>query len=288
MDGDQLRALCAVVDTGTFDAAAATLHITPSAVSQRIKALERQTGQVLVQRTRPCRATEAGQVLLSAARRFAEIESDVALALDRISTAPLRVAVNADSLATWFTPVLAGAARWPDTELRLRVEDEQLTHRLLTSGEVIAAVTTATRTSPGCRSTRLGSIRYLPVASPSLWHGDPPSAEQLAALPAVCFDEKDRITDDFLAGLGNPCPARRHFVPSPQAYLSAVEAGLGWGMVPTLMTDEPLRSGRILRLHPGHVDVTLHWQCWALHTPRLERLTELVLEAARELDVPAR
>jgi len=286
MDAEQLRALRAVADAGTFDAAATALHVTPSAVSQRIKALERQTGQVLVQRTRPCKVTDAGQVLLSAARRFAEIESDVALALDRISAAPLRVAVNADSLATWFTAVLAEAARWRDTDLRLLVEDEQLTHRLLTSGEVIAAVTTATRAAAGCRSTRLGAMRYLPVASPALWDGGPLPGEQLAAMPAVCFDEKDHITEDFLAGLGSPAPERRHLVPSPHAYLTAVEAGLGWGMVPAHMAAEPLRAGSLMRVHPGHVDVTLYWQCWALHTPRLERLTELVLRSARELDAP--
>ena len=60
IDLSQLRALAAVVDEGSFDAAASALHLTPSAVSQRIKALEQSAGRVLVRRTKPTEATEAG------------------------------------------------------------------------------------------------------------------------------------------------------------------------------------------------------------------------------------
>ena len=53
LDFEQLRALHAAVDEGTFEAAARKLHITPSAVSQRIKGLETSVGRILVQRTKP-------------------------------------------------------------------------------------------------------------------------------------------------------------------------------------------------------------------------------------------
>lgn len=53
MDAVQLATFQAVIEGGSFEAAARTLHVTPSAVSQRIKALEQAVGQVLVRRRTP-------------------------------------------------------------------------------------------------------------------------------------------------------------------------------------------------------------------------------------------
>ncbi|HEX9497612.1 MAG TPA: LysR family transcriptional regulator, partial [Mycobacterium sp.] len=66
----------AVIERGSFDAAAERLHVTPSAVSQRIKALEQRVGQVLVVREKPCTATAAGVPLLRLAAQTALLESE--------------------------------------------------------------------------------------------------------------------------------------------------------------------------------------------------------------------
>lgn len=104
---DQVRTLLAVVDEGTFDAAAAALHVTPSAVSQRVKSLEQRTGRVLLMRTKPVRATESGEVVVRFARRLARLERDARTELGMSEAGEptrLSIAVNADSLATWFLP----------------------------------------------------------------------------------------------------------------------------------------------------------------------------------------
>ena len=140
MECEQLRTLTAVVDEGSFEEAAAALGVTPSAVSQRVKALERSVGQVVVVRSIPVAPTAAGEVLLRLARQEAVLEQEARAALgsgagDRLTVA---VAVNADSLATWFRPVLAEAAAWDDLALRIRVDDQDHTRELLRSGEVVA------------------------------------------------------------------------------------------------------------------------------------------------------
>src|ERR1700704_6952621 len=75
LGSDQLAALAAVIEFGSFDAAAERLHVTPSAVSQRIKALEQRVGQVLVVREKPCRPTAAGVLPLRFAAQAAMLES---------------------------------------------------------------------------------------------------------------------------------------------------------------------------------------------------------------------
>ena len=76
IDGQQLAAFAAVIELGSFDAAAARLHVTPSAISQRIKALEQRVGQVLVVREKPCSATAAGVPLLRLAAQTALLEAE--------------------------------------------------------------------------------------------------------------------------------------------------------------------------------------------------------------------
>src|SRR5439155_4032659 len=166
---DQVRTLLAVVDEGTFDAAAAALHVTPSAVSQRVKTLEQRTGRVLLTRTKPVRPTESGQVVVRFARQLAALEQDAQRDLGigvGSGSARLSIAVNADSLATWFLPALTRVPQSPPVCFELHREDETHTAALLREGQVMAAVTSSAEPVAGCLVRPLGLARYLPVASP--------------------------------------------------------------------------------------------------------------------------
>lgn len=181
MQVDQLVALPAIVDSGTFEAAAARLHVTPSAASQRIKALEPSVGQVVVRRGSPCTPTEAGSVLVRMAREVALLQADALAALGSADGIPavLAAAVNADSLATWFLPVLEVAAGRSGSVLRLEVEDEAHSSRLLRAGDVVGAVTSDPAPVGGCRVQRLGGGGCSPKRSsaptwtPQHWSGWP-------------------------------------------------------------------------------------------------------------------
>ena len=283
MQADQLRALLAIVDTGTFEAAARALRVTPSAVSQRIKALESQIGRLVVRRTQPCRATDAGQVLVRMARQLVALEADALAELDpaAASRSELPVAINADSLATWFVPVLATVAGWPDTELRLHVEDEQHSAALLRAGDVIGAVTSQPVATQGCAVRRLGTMRYVPVATAELRDAHLRGGRlDWASMPVIRFNAKDDLQLEFLAGHGLAGPPPVHQVPSSEGFLSAVRAGLGWGMVPARQLDDADR-GRLVRLAGReHVDVALFWQSWRLRSPRIERFADALVAAA--------
>nr|ABS90479.1 transcriptional regulator [Streptomyces albus] len=291
---EQVRTLLAVVDEGTFEAAAAVLHVTPPAVSQRVKALERRTGRVLVMRTKPVRPTESGQVVVRFARQLARLERDARAELgigDSGRGALLPVAVNADSLATWF---LTALTRVPD-ELRicfeLRREDEEHTTSLLREGAVMAAVTSSPDAVSGCTVRRLGRMRYLPVAAPEFverWLGGRPRVplgQVVADAPVLLFDRRDCLQDQFAREVtgGRGAGALRHYVPSSRGFAEAIEAGLGWGVVPRAQAEPLLRAGRLTLLDPERmVDVPLFWQQWKLDSPALAALAEAVVSTAAE------
>jgi LysR family transcriptional regulator, chromosome initiation inhibitor len=75
IDSRQLTAFAAVLREGSFEAAARSLHLTPSAVSQRIKLLEERLGRVLIRRAAPCTATGAGQALQRHAQQLQLLEA---------------------------------------------------------------------------------------------------------------------------------------------------------------------------------------------------------------------
>lgn len=279
----QLATLLAIAEHGTFEAAARELQLTPSAVSQRVRAMEAAVGQVLVQRSAPCRPTAAGEVLLRLARQHQLLAAEAEAELGRIGAGTeLAVAVNADSLATWFRDVLEEVAGWDGVALRLSVEDQAYSADLLRRGEVLGAITSDPTPVQGCRVTALGSMRYRPAATPEFaerWRRG--KSYDWAAMPVVVLNEKDDLQHRVLAARGVGEPALSHRVPTSSDFAEAVRRCLGWGMLPEQQLDPWLADGSVVRLGGAHLDVPLHWMRWRLASPLLDRFGETVAAAAR-------
>jgi LysR family transcriptional regulator (chromosome initiation inhibitor) len=295
---DQVRTLLAAVDEGTFEAAAEVLHVTPSAVSQRVKALEQRTGRVLLLRTKPVRLTESGEVVVRFGRQLARLERDAGTELgltDAAGPTSLPIAVNSDSLATWILPALAEVVARHDVTFDLHRDDQDHTAALLRQGLVMAAVTSSPEAVQGCSVRALGRMRYRAMAAPDFaarWIGDAPLRQVLADVPVVVFDRKDDLQDRFLRGLAprRPPGRARHYMPSSEAFVDAVVAGLGWGMIPEAQAARHRSAGALVDLAERRaVDVPLYWQQWKLDSPALAAVAGAVArEAARALKDPGR
>ena len=278
----QLDALVAIVDCGSFDAAARQLHITPSAVSQRVRTLETAAGQVLISRGTPCRPTPHGEWLVRLGRQTRLLYAEAGQALAAATAVELPVAVNADSLAVWFGAVLGEVASWNGTAIRLRVEDQGYSQELLRAGDVLAAVTSDPAPVQGCTAHPLGSLRYVPAAASQLaarWRNG--QSPDWAAMPAVVFNAKDGLQHELLRGHGvEQDPPVVHQVPSSADFYAAIRFGLGWGMLPEPQARAALARGELVLLSAEVIDVPLYWQRWRLDSPRLTALTEVVQLAA--------
>ncbi|WP_407318554.1 LysR family transcriptional regulator ArgP [Isoptericola halotolerans] len=297
----QLAALAAVVAEGSFEGAARALHVTPSAVSQRIRALENTAGTVLVQRTRPAAPTAPGRTLLRLARQVELLGAEAAAELGPAGTpdaagttghpVTVPVAVNADSLATWLMPALAAV---DGVCFDVHVADQDRTVDLLPAGAVMAAVTSHREPVQGCTSVPLGLTRYRPAATRSFvdrWFAGGATPAALGAAPMVVFARTDDLQDRWLravahdAGTAVPSPPRHH-VPSTREFLAAVRAGMGWGMwgpLPRAGTrfDVLEPADDVVWLSEDTVDVPLYLQQWRLRSTVLDRVTDALREQAR-------
>ena len=287
---EHLETLVALVEEGTFEAAALRLSVTPSAISQRIKAMEKATGQVLVQRSNPVEPTKAGDIALRYGRQMKLLEDEAARALalgegeGGAVTVPL--AINADSLGTWFMEALARFES-PGVVFEVFREDQEHTTSLLRAGKVMAAVTSTAEAVQGCRSESLGTMTYHPVCSPGFLekHLDGKATpKRLGRAPVVDFDRKDETQNRFYRDYaGRPLRAPRHYIPTSSDYARAIVLGLGWGLLPGRQCLEEIRSGDLVEFAPKKaIKVPLYWQRWTLESPLLEDLTEAVKSVAAQ------
>lgn len=285
-DPHHLTALAAVLRCGSFEAAARELAITPSAVSQRIKALEDRVGSVLIRRGPPCTGTVAGLRLCKHAGDVALLESLVSreLSLDRpAGTTHLRIAVNADSLATWFVAAMAAV---PDLLFDLVIDDQDHSADWLRRGEVSAAVTAQQKPVTGCEAVPLGALSYIATASPGFmrrWFPLGPDAATLARAPCLTFNAKDQLQRQWISdNVGQHLSPPSHYLPSTQAFVDAARAGLGWGMNPEPLVRAALKRGDLVPLRPDSaLDVPLTWQVSRIMAPALAPMTRAVRAAAR-------
>jgi LysR family transcriptional regulator (chromosome initiation inhibitor) len=285
---EQALTLAAIIAEGTFDAAAQRLHLTPSAVSQRVRALEIAIGRPVLRRVRPVELTPAGEAVVRFARQLELLAGDLSDQLEpqaEGATPRITLVVNADSLHTWALPGLAGVAE--HVQLTILREDQEHSLDLVRRGVAHGAVTATADPVPGCASRPLGVMRYRPVCSPAFaarWFGDGVTGTALAAAPVVVYDEKDDLQDRYLRrGRRTPPHPPRHHVPATHEFGRAVQLGLGWGMLPELQIAQ-LGPGTLVPLaRSAPLDVPLYWQQWRLATAALDQVAAAISDAAQAL-----
>lgn len=288
LDSAGLDCLAALADERSFERAAQRLNITQSAISQRLRSLESQVGQLLVVRSRPLRLTEPGKVLLRFARQLAALRTDVARELGA-PAAPnerIAIAVNADSLATWVLPALDAVVQQGLEQgfgLELVVDDQDFTHDWLRQGEVLGCVSTVRQALRGCLVQPLGVMRYVAVASPDFMRKRLPDGlneANFASTPFLVFNRKDDCQVQWVAkafGLRAPRLQER-YVPSSEAIVRAVCKGWGVGVVPELQVRALIADGSLVALRPDlSVDVTLYWHQWKLVSDLVAAPTRVAL-----------
>jgi len=288
-DHNHLNALAAVVRHGSFDAAAHVLAVTPSAVSQRIKALEERVGATLLIRSHPVQPTEIGHRLFRHAEEIGLLEHALA---DELSTqkpdagpASVRLAVNADSLDTWFIPALSGVA---GLMFDIITDDQDHSAELLRRGEVQAAVTAHGEPIAGCDCTPLGRLRYRATASPDFartYFAGSLTRDMIGRAPALTFNRKDRLQIKWAEReIGQQVSLLSHHLPSTQGFVTAAIAGIGWGLNPDHLVKGHLTDGRLVDLGRNPVlDVPLFWQENRIVSRALAPLRRAIKTSARDV-----
>jgi LysR family transcriptional regulator (chromosome initiation inhibitor) len=282
-----------IAQTGSFEGAARALNVTPSAISQRVKQLEERLGTILIDRGVPCTATDKGAWLCRHMEHVGMLERSLMEHLPGLGDpsepggrVTLSIAINADSLGTWFLAAAAEFALNSEYLLSIMIDDEDHTANWLRQGRVLAAVTSLEKPVPGCQSKRLGKLRYQAVASPEFMarhFTDGVTPERIAQAPGLTFNQKDRLQHVWCRlAFGHSVPYPTHWIPSTQGFLDACLAGMAWALNPAYLVREHIGDGRLVELVPGAVvEIALFWQVNRLAAGQVSELTHSVAAAAK-------
>ena len=294
-DPDALECLAAIVEEGGFERAGRRLSITQSAVSQRLRALEAQVGTVLIVRSRPLKATPAGQLLLKHTKMLRLLRADLERDLKELAPSSLRgareeerisIAINADSIASWALPALTGLAQ-QGLPMEIITDDQDFTHEWLRQGQVLGCVTTLKQALRGCKVVALGAMEYVAVATPALAQerlpGGQLTAHNFQTIPFIAFNRKDDMQAEFVGkafGLKRVTLSQL-FMPSSEGQVRAVLAGWGVSVVPRLLAQGLIDQGLLVNLVPHcALPIGLYWHCWNLESEVLDALTAALTASA--------
>ena len=287
-----LHALNVVMQQQSFERAAQVLCISQSAVSQRIKALEAFVAHPVIIRSQPIVATATGQKLLRHYKQVQQLENSLLpelLPQDPDQLIKLSIAVNADSVATWFLKALTPLLKSRPIELNLLVADEARTLEKLKSGEAYAAVSLQPTALPGYQSFELGTMNYVLVATPQFkqrYFAEGINTASLRKAPGVSFDPKDDMHIRFIEqnyGL-SAGSYPRHTVRSSEAFVELAKLGVAYCLISELQIANELSSGELINILPEQSLVeTLYWHCWVMADGIYKEVSTMVVDSAKEM-----
>jgi len=292
LDRDQLETFATVAEQQSFERAAALLNVTRGAVSQRIKALEESLATILLLRDKPVMPTHAGEALLRHVKALRLLEAsslrELSTAADHDGPVPLSIAVNADSLATWFPPLLRELFARRLVALEVVTDDQDHTSSRLLRGEVVGCISTDAKAAAGFLAKPLGAMEYRCYATPAFiaeFLADGLIVRNILRAPAVLFNRKDALHDEFLQRRFGMRIDRypRHYLPSPSALLEGIAMGAGYGLVPSTQAQGLVQDGVLQELAPDDpVQVDLYWHHWEMEPPIAREITELIVGRAEQ------
>ncbi|TXR54189.1 ArgP/LysG family DNA-binding transcriptional regulator [Reinekea thalattae] len=284
IDYRELQALAAVVAEKGFEKAAQQLHITQSAVSQRIKQLESKLGQPVLLRQTPPMATDLGLQLINHLQTVQHLEADLQLSSAQHEQINARIALAADCLGTWFGQALAPVSERINAELI--TVDQDMGIELMRRGQVLASLCADDTPIHGAQHFKLGIMRYRAYASADFvkrFRLDE-SPENLYQTPALIFNEDDQLQHRYLKLLNQPDPTNTHRCPSTEGFIQLIKEGCGFGLMPEMQVQQWGLEHQLVDVSPEHtIDIALYWHCWQSAGSVMKALTQSVIATTKEL-----
>ena len=287
LDYRGVEALHTVQELQSFEAAAKKLHITQSAVSQRIKGLETFYGTPVLTRVLPYRPTELGKQLIGHFKKICLLEEDLEKRIGKTALVPrISIALNRDSLETWFLELAKEAEVFRNISLEIIADDQELTLDYLKNGLVSACLSTSTKEIQGGRVHFLGNMEYVLVASPTFvkeYFSEGNPKKDLRNAPAIKFDQNDKLHERYLEKFFNldGKELNYHIVPSVAGFRKFALLGYGYALIPKIDIIVELKEKQLVQLYSDKVwKVPLYWHYWAVESKSYQKFNAEVIQHA--------
>ena len=286
-----LEAFAAVIQEKGFEKASKKLHITQSAISQRIKLLEEIEGRILIIRSVPPETTPYGKKLLKHFNMVVHLENQLRTDISKANPRGFKTiiaGVNEDSLATWFLDAVQPFLMSDKYLIDIKVDDQAETDKMLKNGKVFGCISSNELKISGCKSFFLGKMRYSAAANfefAEKYFSSGFNKKNIKAAPCVIFNRKDMLQHAFFSDIMGVDIKNfpSHYVPSSEKFLDFILKGYGYGMVPHIQSNKFFKSEKLKKIYSESLDVNLYWNCWDVKSELIDKFTKILCENAKRL-----
>ena len=292
LDYQAIAALAAVIETQGFQTAAERLCITQSAVSQRIKSLEKYYGESVLVRTEPYRPTALGLSLLGHYKRVTMLEDALQTSLTNTAAAPrISISISRDTLETWFPMVVNQLASIMPLKLDIIADDQDRTLHYLQKGLVSACASTTKKAITGCKAEFIGYFDYALVASPAFkktyFQGSHITKQHLLEAPTLLFDQHDKLHADYLKHFFKIDDMNLkfcHIIPSVHGFKQFALRGYAYVLIPYIDIIQELKNKQLINLFPDKMwQMPVYWHTFEIETHAFRLFNELVIKTGRKV-----
>lgn len=284
-----IEALHAVIQWRHFESAANKLCITQSAVTQRIKTLEKYYGEPLLVRSSPPKPTPLGEQLIAHYKRVLILEDS--LNTEHSNNKPkgtLSIALNRDSLETWFLKNLQQIDIMDNITLNIIADDQEKTLAYLRQGMVSACLATSKTPITGGVAHYLGDMAYHLVCSPDYaqrYFYSRKQSEWFRDSVALQFDNNDHLHQKYLDKYfsNHDVEINYHVIPSVYGFKSYALQGYGYGLIPKIDIEPELQNKTLIDLLPNQTwRIPLYWHHWELESEIYQQFNRSLIQEARK------
>lgn len=288
LDYKGIEALHTVLEEQSFEEAAKKLFITQSAVSQRIKGLESYYGEPVLVRQLPYRPTKLGKQLLGHFKQLCLLEEDLKKQLGEKNILPhLTIAINRDSLETWFQEIIEEKGLFENLILEVIAEDQELTLEHLKNGTASACLSTSEKEVVGGNVSFLGDMEYILAASPTFvkkYFSKGTPKQCFSAAPAIKFDQNDKLHERFLEKCFgfNGSHLNYYTIPSVRGFKKFALMGYGYGLIPRMDIMQELKKKQLVQIYPEKTwKMPLYWHYWSVQSKFYQKFNDDMIHAIK-------
>lgn len=291
LDYRGLEALYAIQEVQSFEGAAKKLHITQSAISQRIKALETYYGEPVLTRTFPYHPTELGKRLIGHFKRISLLEEELNKEIKRSDAMQrIAIAINRDSLETWFIEWIKKSDLLGSILIEVIADDQERTIDYLKNGLVSAALSTSEREILGGKVQFVGNMEYVLTATPEFVENYlTKGPKSLLTAPALKFDLNDQLHEKYLEKFFNlnGKEINYHVVPSVHGFKQMALSGFAYGLIPRIDIEKELKSNKLVEIYSNKVwKVPLYWHYWTIESKAYQKFNQEIIQFISQKLVP--
>lgn len=270
-----MQALSAIIEWQSFDVAAEKLHISQSAVSQRLKSLQELYSDPLLLRGAKYELTTIGEVLVSHYQKVSHLESETrGIISGQTRDLNITIAISRDILEVWFLQSVVFKGLSDSAHINIISDDSGVTYKHVQKGLAHCSLGAVDDPVSGCTVENLGFMRYLLVATKGYVEKHFKSgvnAETLQEATMLRFDEKDNLNNLFFETKLKVSPSikRERLMPSVRGFKDAVMRGDAYALLPRMQIKSELESKKLVNIVPDvYWDEQIYFHHWALNDSR--------------------